>query len=470
MRNNTIHKSFNHIAAAVLIVFSITAPELYAKETNEKEEILNLESAVNLAIKNSKTMTSLKSKIQLSKRLVNEKWRGFLPDVSFTYKQDDTVTYREDDYRAHSATIDLGYDISTGGRTFTENRIAKIEAFLAAEELIIEKNNIIMEVKAKYYELIKSECEIAINNKLLDSLLLQQKIIDTEKNLGMATDLQKVQVDARISEAEYKIKSSENEYKNKMKDFMIYTGFPSNKTIKLNNTYAGKEQAGSISIPKERLLSIALKNRNEIKKSRFAMLKSKEQLKLAEYYYLPNIRLEGSYGFTGDKFPVNKMKWSLGVTLSTSILGNSISAGQTYGESDNRNTRTSNRNGSVGLYDNPSYVSTLIQAKGSHKENLLNYKLLKNSITLEVTRAYDSYTEAMERLKIAKRNVELVKKQVAIEKEKARLGEITTRDLLETYIELSKADLRLLTARTDSMLSIATLERSVGYSIGKLKE
>lgn len=453
-----------HIRYYSAILILLTTP-LFSSPKNK----VNLEDAISMAIKNSSELLSLKSKGVLSKRLSKEKWRSFFPDISLSYQKDDTVAYREDDYRNHTATVNMSYDIFTNGKTLLEFKISKIEAILALADYRIQKNSIVLETKSRYYELIKSYEETKVNEQLLENLLLQKKIVKKERKLGMATDLQMIQVEARISEAKYKIRKSKNEYQKKLKDFKVLLGYQFDREFILNlrpGTVALETDFSNLK--KDEIVSIALRNRHEIRRSSFNLLKARKALKLAKYYYLPQVKLEGSYGYSGDKFPINKMTWSVGVTVSTNILGNSLSAGQTFSESNNRNSRSSNTSASAGIYDTPSYFSQIISARSQYKESIKSHSLLKNKIVIEAIQAFDNYHESFERLKISKENVDLVEHQAKIENAKIRLGDLTRKDILETYIQLSQARLRLLTSRTDLLLAIASLENSLGYSIGGL--
>ncbi len=459
-------KRFKKIMLSVLCAITL----MCAARAEEVEGVLNLQNAIDLALKNSKNMTTLKYREQLAKSIITEKWRSFIPDISLSYQKDDAVAYREDDYRTQSATIDMSYDIYTNGKTAAEYRIAKIDSLLAGTEYKIEKNNVTLDVKKKYYDLIKAHGEIEINKKLHESLLLQKKVITQEQKLGMATQLQMVQIEARLSEAEYAVRISENEYKNRLKDLMVLIGYRPMSPIVLQPVFNENTDILPPDMSDEDIIAVAIANRNELKKSSYSILKTKEVLKLAQLYFMPQITVNGSYGYTGEKFPMNQMKWSVGVTIKTNLFGNTISGGQKFGESDNGNTRTSATSGSASVYDSPSYVSNKIQAEADFKEVQLTNKLLKNAISIEVIRARDSVIESRERMQISQKNVEMVDKQAVIENEKARLGEITMKDLMDTYIELAKARQRLLASQTDYLLSVAVLENSLGYSIGVLKE
>lgn len=434
----------------------------------EKIKKMNLDDSVSLALKNSVALVSLRTKMDVSRRLILEKWRNFLPEVTLRYSKEDTVSYHEDDYRNQSATVDMGYDLHSSGKTIIEYKITKIESMLAEQEYRIERNNIILKIKKIFYQLFKNLDEIEINKKLLESLMLQKKIIDTEQSLGMATRLQRIQVEARIREAKYNILRAENEFKNTQKDFKILIGFPTGPELALERPEMDIEDMPVIDMKKDKLIAIAFRKRSEFQKSRYMLYKTKKEMELARHYYLPKVRLTGSYGYTGENYPPEKRKWNVGISISTAIFGNTAEGSQNIGKSEDGNTRNSSSSGNVGIFNDPSYLRRIIESKSSSKEANLSHSLLKKSIHVEVVRAHDSLLESTKMVQIANENVKLLEEQVKIENAKVSLGEITRYDILKNYIELSKARLRELSAKTEYLISIATLERAVGFNIGKL--
>jgi len=453
--------AFRYICLVVIPVCLIAAGGMLYAET------LTLEESIIIARKNSIKLHALKSSIAISRKLIHESWRDLLPVSSIQYQKDDEIAYRENDMRSHSLSCNVSYDINTSGRSILTYQVSKIESLLAESEYIIEQSNIILNVKKAYYDLQKKQHEIKINQKLLNSLYLQQKIVSEQKKLGMATDLQQIQVDAKISEAKYAVLTSKNDYDNSLRDFANLLGLSSDAEIILSDMKHSPEEL--IGFPQKKyLIALGLKKRNEIYKSNYTLLKSEKELSLAEYYYLPKFQLFGSYGYTGKEFPLRQKTWTVGVSVTTALFGNSMHGGQTFGEKDNGNTRTSSRSGSVKIYDNPSYARKIIEAETSYSEAVKSHQQLRRSIANEISRSYDNLIQSIKRIQMARENVNLLEKQVTIENEKVRLGDITRHDVLRTFIELNQAQLRQQSAITDYYIAIAALENAAGVPIGSL--
>jgi len=446
----------------IIIIILISSSFSFAKESSIS---ISLNNAISMAMKNSNSLAGLRTTEKVSRQLVKESWRNYIPDISLSYGNNQSVSIMENDTRNQSLNLSMSYNLYTNGKTITQTKLVKLESLLSSTNYLLERNKIHLTVTSKFYGIMKAKEEIKINKKLLESLFFQKRIIVAQKRLGMATELQRVQVEARIKEAQYKIIAAKNNLKTQEKDLQVLCGLNYKISIKIKGTMP--KRIVYILPKKITLISIALKNRPEVKKSQFTLLKAKQQLRLATYYYLPEITISGSCGLSGPKLP-GEITWSLGLTLSTNFFGNTISGGQTFGESGGGNTRSSNTSVNGSIMDKHGFKSAILQAKGAYSQALYESKNMKNAIALEVTQAWNSLKETEKMVQLALDNQSMVTKQVMIEKAKARLGQITKKDLFESLIQLSQAELRYNSSRIDQLIAIAKLENALGYKIGSL--
>jgi outer membrane protein TolC len=442
----------------VFIIFSYCI--LYTQEP------FSIKVAIHYALNNSIKLATLKSRVESSKLIIHERWRDLLPYVTIQYTKNDEVAIHEEDIRNQSLLCTANYDIFTNKRALIAYSIAKLESFLSIEEYAIEKNNIILSTKKAYYDLQKKKKAIEIYNLLLDSLHLQKKIIIAQQKLGMATDLEQIQIDGKIAEAQYNIITAQNDYSNRLKDFATTLAVESSIIVVNEPSYT---EIANISLPsKERLIWLSLQNRNELKKSHYTVIKTEKEYALAEYYYLPKIQLFASYGYMGNDYPPNKKTWNIGISITSALLGNTVTTGQTYGKKDNENTTTLDTNASVQIYNEPDYIRNIVDAEAAYTEAKKTFDQLKRIIESDVSKAYDNLIESRKKIEIAQQNTNLLEKQALIENEQVRLGDITRYDVMKTLVELSQARLRLQETLTDVYLAMAALENAIGLPIESL--
>ncbi|MEJ5360881.1 MAG: TolC family protein [Spirochaetota bacterium] len=444
-------------------VFGIFVFYIIATSFAWSQDTLTLQKACELALKNSVQLETLKVRIQSSRMIVHERWRELLPNITFQYSKNDTVAIREDDTRLQSLVCTVQYDIFTNQQSLIAYSIAQIESMLANEEYTIEKNKIILSTKEAYFALQRKRKAIEIYQLLLKSLQLQKNIITAQQQLGMATELQQIQVDGKIAEAQYNILSAQNQYVNSLQDFATTLGinyasiqFPEQEYTELQNiTMASKDT----------LVSLSMQNRNELKKSYYTLIKTQKEYQLAQYYYLPRIQLFASYGYSGSEFPMNKKMWNVGLSITSLLFGNTTSLTNSYGKKDNGNATDVHSSASVAVYDNPSFIRSIIDAEAAYTQAQKNHQQLIQIIRADVSKAYDTVIESLKKVEIARQTVLLLEKQSVIENEQVRLGDITRYDVLKTLVELSQARLKLQEAITDVFVSLAALENAVGLPI-----
>ena len=282
----------------------------------------------------------------------------------------------------------------------------------------------------------------------------------------MATDLEQIQIDGKIAEAQYNIITAQNDYSNTLKDFATTLAVESSIIVVNEPSYT---EIANISLPsKERLIWLSLQNRNELKKSHYTVIKTEKEYALAEYYYLPKIQLFASYGYMGNDYPPNKKTWNIGISITSALLGNTVTTGQTYGKKDNENTTTLDTNASVQIYNEPDYIRNIVDAEAAYTEAKKTFDQLKRIIESDVSKAYDNLIESRKKIEIAQQNTNLLEKQALIENEQVRLGDITRYDVMKTLVELSQARLRLQETLTDVYLAMAALENAIGLPIESL--
>ena len=424
------------------------------------EQPFTLNTAIEYALKNSIALTALKAKIQSSRLIIHERWRELLPYITVQYTKMDNVAIREQDTRNQSLMCTAQYDIFTSRKALIAYSISELESLLAVEEYTIERNTIILNTKKGYFDLQKKKKAIEIYNLLLESLMLQKQIINAQQKLGMATELERIQVDGRIAEAQYNLITTQNDYANALRDFATLLDIEPSRITVVDPQY---NEVHDVSLPpKEQLIAVALQQRNELKKSHYTVIKTQKEYELARYYYMPKIQIFASYGYTGNQFPMNKQTWNVGISVTSALFGNTVSAAQNYGKKDNGNTTTSDSNASLQIYNAPEFLRNMVDAEAAYTQATKTYEQLKRSIASDVSKAYDSVIESTKKVEIAKQHVLLLEKQVAIENERVRLGDITRHEVLRTLVELSQARLQLQSALADVLVARAILENAVG--------
>jgi outer membrane protein TolC len=428
--------------------------------------ILDVKEAVLRACAYSPELAALRARVESARMARREKWREFLPSASLQYVQDETVNTGAPDERSRQVLVTLGYDIHTGGTTVDEYEVAGFEHLMAHERFRTERAALVLAVKKEYYALQGAAGDVEVQRSLLESLSLQRRIIDEEARQGMATELQRVQADARIAEAGYELSRAENAWRAGLMNMKMRIGSPPDETLAIAPLHdtGGKDpmDAGA----KDALTVRALRCRPEMRQSIYALRAARAADRIAGRYFLPVVRLSGSYGYRGERFPMDGRVWSVGVSVTSAIFGSSVADSHGWGEGDYGAQRSASHAVQADLWNDPSYARRAQEAASALGEAAREMERTRARIVMEVERALDRAGETSGQVRLARTNADLLERQAAIEDMRARLGELARYEVLKTYIELARARLRVQSSLAENLSASAELEVALGGDSG----
>jgi len=321
-------------------------------------------------------------------------------------------------------------------------------------------------VKKEYCALQGAAGEVEVQRALLESLRLQRNIIDEEARHGMATELQRVQADARIAEAEYELSRAQNAWRAGLMNIRMRIGAPPEEELAIAPL---PDDAGKDETPprtKDALTAHALKSRPEMRQARYALRAAHAAERIAGRYYLPVVRLSGSYGYRGDRLPLDGRVWSVGLSVTTAILGSTVDDSRGWGEGDYGAQQSASHNVRMDLWNDPTYARRAKEASFAYNEAAREVERTRARIVLEVERALDRAGETTGLVSLARTNADLLARQAAIEDTRARLGELARYEVLKTYAELAKARLRERSSLAENLAARAELEAALGDDDG----
>ncbi|TAL39326.1 MAG: TolC family protein [Spirochaetes bacterium] len=451
--------------AIMALAFALLATR-GSSRAGEPAERVDESTAVRLACAHSRELAAARARMTSARMAIGERWREFLPAASVQYSEDDTVSAGGPDTRNRQVMMSLSYDLHTGGATVDAYAIAQIEHLAALENYRMERAALSLGVRKEYYGLQGAEGEVSIQRDLLESLLVQRKIIDEESRQGMATELQRVQADARIAEVEYELLRAENAFRTGTKNFRLLIG--ASREVRIVPVTAGESDSPAREARggKSGAVAGALLRRPEMRMAGLAVRKARAGVRLARDYSLPVIRFTGSYGYRGERYPLDDRFWNVGITLSASLFGNGVSSGMSYGEAGYGKEKSVAHNAQADILDDPSGARRTAEAEFALRDAMAEMERTRMKIIVDVERACDRMGETAELVRLARLNVSLLERQAAAEDARARVGDIARYEVLRTYVDLAKARLRLQAAVGERRVSFAELDAALGEDGG----
>jgi len=435
---------------------------------NESMEVLSLDfnRAVSMAVANNFELQSIKAKAGIYQYTIYERLREYFPSLSFSYYQIDEVNKRYTDDRETRLSVESEILLYDGGRRSLNYDIAKLDAILARNDYRIALNKLLVEVRNAFLELMNLRERIKIYEKTLNAAALQHKFILKEYELGDATKLSVMEIEAKVKEVELSLKQSQGEYASSLNNFKLILKLHWKSSIGIVGDVDRDFKIIPVTdINSDELVSISIKRRKEIESSIVQAEISKRNYMISKNYFMPDFSVGLNYNLTGDDFPPREKGWGVTFKISSRFMGSSISGDTGYNESGNKNSRTLSRNGSVSVLDNMDYKRNILESKINLFKAESEKKDTKESISIEIESLCKDLINSWEMIQISKKQLELYDSQLEIERLKADMGESRRYDLLEKEIERAESAVSLMDSKIKYLKSVSTLEIAMGVDV-----
>lgn len=425
--------------------------------------VLDIERAVGMAVANSFELKEIMAREEVYDLAIDESFREYFPSITFSYMQTDEVRIRATDSRQAKISVNGKFLLLDGGRRSLNYNVSKLNALVAANDYSIALGRLIFQVRAAFLNLLKLRDSIAIYRMTLEMGNMQLGFIRRECELGDATKLAVMEIEAKISEIELALKEAIDSYESDLKQFKLLLRIDWRVPVLIQ----GDVNSDFIFIPPDRIdenemISLAVRKRKEIESSRVRSEIDRMNMEIAESYYMPNLSVGLNYSLSGEEFPPREKGWGVNVKISTAIFGNSAGGGAGYNEDANGNSRACSRNVYVNVMDNMQYKRAIAGSRIDSARADDEHGVTVATISVEVCNICHGIKNAWEMIEISRRRLELYNSQLEIEKIKAEMGESRRYDLVEKEIEWSRAAVALVDSEIKYLTAVSALEIATG--------
>jgi outer membrane protein TolC len=466
------------LKTVLLILIFFSAVFLSAEEIspaalpvkNETVLALDYRSSISIGISNSFDLKEIRARESVYDLSIYENLREYFPSLTFSYLQTEESRRRESDDRESRVTVETEFPVYDGGRRGLNYDVAKLNSLLARNDYRIALNELMVSIRGEYLNLLKLRETVTINRQAYERGQLQLTFIQKEFELGDATKLSVLEIEAKVREIELSLRQAENDYNSALKKFKLLLRIGRNVPVEIK----GDIDKDFVFFPvkgliDEELISIALKRRKEIESSDVKYEISRLNNLINEQYYLPNVSLGFNYNLTGEDFPPREKGWGVNLKITSRAFGNSMSAGTGYTESGNGNSRGRSRNASFDLLNDTPYKRNILESRLEVARASDERTVTRETIAIDVSVSCSAMCDSWDMIGIAGKRLELYDSQLEIERLKAEMGESRRYDLLEKEIERRDAAISLLDSKIKYLMAASDLELSVGMDVDFLK-
>ena len=432
---------------------------------------LNLEKALNIAAMQNLDIVQANYQKDVQKWKLRENFGNFLPNykVGFSDQRFDGSFLVGGVFpimaltTSANAFMRFDYPFFQGGRGFFNTLSAKNIYKSSKENLSLSLNNTLLAVTQAYNQLLSDKAYLDVLEKSVEEA---NAIVELNKNLdrnGAGTRFDVLQAETQLAEQEQQFISQQALLRETSINLSRLLNLEQDTQIKPDQSDLKPWELFDINRPITEIISIAKKNRPDIKKAYLEYLAQRNQIGVAFSEFLPQANFFGQYGGTGHViFHRTKVAGVTPDAIALDDNGNPISQMVSRG-------RIADQTFDSGIdLSNITNVSNVIRQGGKPFLSRLDDSLMANkTIGIQVDwpianglglPTTSRVNQARNQAKILKTNFEILNQKIEQEVRTAYLKVQTTQKLIDV------AKKRASTATEALELAKARLENGVGIN------
>ena len=412
----------------ILCVLSAQAQQ----DENITEAQLSLEDCINLTLQHNPSLKAASLNTQVQQNRLAQTRADYLPKVngnaSYSRSNQEGLNGWGDAQDGYSSSVSATQLIYDFGKTGLSNKIQKNNYYSAQQDEQNTINEVIYKLKQAYYGVLSAQESRNVYATSVEQYEQQLKRAKAFYQVGTRPKIDVTTAEVNLNNAKLNLIKGENSLKTAYYNLTNVMGiYDENPSFTLVN----KNDIPEYNITIDDAIKEAQKNRPDLLSLQLKLENAKKNVDLAKTGYAPSLTANGSYGWSGQDFPLYD-RWSVGAGISVPIF---------------------------------SGFSTYNQVKESKNSMQVAYENLtakQQAILLDVKTCYFNLEEAKTRIPVA----ELSKKQaqenydLAVGRYKVGVGNYI--EVKDAETTLSNAKLSYISAVFDYNLAIANLERAIG--------
>ena len=412
---------------------------------DEVGKVFSLKEAVEIALDRSPLLHSASEGIKGADYLNKAALTDFFPtartEYGFTYLNIAPYFTGAGGIRAtvgtrsnYSWMTGLDQPLFTGGFRYWSYRLAKLGVDLSKVFFELVKQDLVLQVKAAYFNILKAEKIRQVAVQAVEQLESQLKVSKAFYDVGVIPKNDLLQTQVELAQARQDLTSAEVELAVAKATFNTLL----RRDVRMEVEVEDILEYRPMEIPFEECLVEARKNRPELREAELSVKKAEKEVWLGRSEYFPTIGLSGNYERVGDDPSVSGSKFEDKDSWNINAY-----ARWTFWQWGKKRQLVREKQ------------SKLIQAQDAMVE-------VEDGISLEVKDAYLRLTEARDKIDVAKLAIEQAEENFRINQERFKEQVATATDVLDAQTLLTRAKSNYFNALSDYNIAWARLDRAMG--------
>jgi len=424
---------------------------------------LTFASAADLVLANSYDLRYARASHNIREGAWMLGLRAYLPHLNLSVSENDRLQQIGADSFIKNYGINVDQLLFDGGRISMSRKLERMELGMSSSALERMASDIVDAALAAYRYVLSLRAIIAIREDALKILTEQRRILNEEVELGLALPVDLARADISLAAAKLELVSLGMDLNEMERQFAELLGL---EKLPILEEKVDIERVTVL--PAAAAAGALAKDRNpDLGNARFSVTKKQAELRYVSNSWIPSLRLTGGFGLTGQKYPLTRYNWSVGVNIEFS--------------SPWFQNRTGVQAGWEPPYDRTAQVHNNFSplpdpAAGLNKNQaLLSLALEREKYNNTLERIGRVSEMAVEKCALAERKRILAVEAIKLSAERCRLdelrlnlGQITRLDLMETLMEYTEKEIAAVQAAAAILEAERELERFLDLKPGEL--
>jgi outer membrane protein len=424
---------------------------------------LTFAQAADLALASSAELRQARSSLALREGMWKWGLRSYFPQISLSVSENDRLQEIGADSFLKNYGVSVDQLLWDGGRTSMSRRLERMELNLLSGGLNRMALEIVDQTLSAYRTVLSSREILEIKKSALVVLEEQRRILKEEVLLGLALAVDLAGADINLSSAKLDIISLQIDLAETERQFAEILGLDSlpvlSEKIDINRSIVLPEAAAAGSLAKER--------NPDLVNARFSLTKKQAEVKYASNSWIPSLRLAGNFGLTGQRYPLTRYNWSVGINVDLSGPWLQSRTGAQAGWEAPRD-RTAIVQNNLSLLPDPGSVFGIKQAQLAFALEKEKYGDLFDRIGRVSANAVEKCALAEKKRILSLEAVKLGAEKCRVEEIRLELGHITRLELMEKLIEQTQKEISAVQAAMTLLEAERELEKFLDLKPGEL--
>lgn len=410
------------------MMFVVCVVDLVAQDSLS----LTLEDAIRVGLKNNVDIITSGLRVQSSEFAEKEAASNYLPKVtlngSYNRNIDKQVIFLPEGFGTGGPTriglnnnfntsIDLTVPIYSQSYHATRTYSSHNKE-LATEVGRGTKQATINSIRKSYFQALASYQAIAVRKKALDNALQNRSIVEDKLDHGLATSFDKTSADVKVKVAENNLLDSRKQAKITANTLKLLLGIDIGVNLDLSD---------SLSLTPEEEIAVAdsdnLSSNSALRQSKLQETIAQHQLNITRAAYFPSLSAVGSYQYQSQQndFNFDQYRW-----VKTSYIGLKLQ---------------------IPMFNGMVTRNKVQQAIVSQKISKLQMDYSTRNLQSQMNQVLTELQYSRDKVELQKENVSISESALVLIKERYNFGK-------GTFIEVSSAELDLVSARLNYLQAI----------------